>query len=90
MKIPVNKKIGIIGTSGSGKSTIIEIISGILKPNIGDIKIDGKSIFKTNNNWKTKVAYIPQKIFILDDTLKNNILFGSDQKNLMIHILLNY
>ncbi len=80
LKIPVNKKIGIIGTSGSGKSTIIEIISGILKPNNGDIKIDGKSIFKTNNNWKTKVAYIPQKIFILDDTLKNNILFGSDQK----------
>ena len=47
--------------------------------------------FKTNNNWKTKVAYIPQKIFILDDTLKNNILFEvQTRKNLMIHILLNY
>jgi ATP-binding cassette, subfamily B, bacterial PglK len=81
LKIPINKKIGIIGTSGSGKSTIVEIITGILKPNIGDLKVDGKSIHGEENNWKNKVAYIPQKIFILDDTLKNNILFGAQNKD---------
>lgn len=81
LKIPINKKIGIIGTSGSGKSTIVEIITGILKPNIGDLKVDGKSIHEEENNWKNKVAYIPQKIFILDDTLKNNILFGAQNKD---------
>ena len=81
LKIPINKKIGIIGTSGSGKSTIVELITGILKPNIGDLKVDGKSIHEEENNWKNKVAYIPQKIFILDDTLKNNILFGAQNKD---------
>lgn len=81
LKIPINKKIGIIGTSGSGKSTIVEIITGILKPNIGDLKVDGKSIHGEENNWKNKVAYIPQKIFILDDSLKNNILFGAQNKD---------
>ncbi len=80
LKIERNKRVGIIGSSGSGKSTIVEIISGILKPQSGDVKIDNKSIHKNKNNWKNKVAYIPQKIFILDDTLKNNILFGADQK----------
>lgn len=79
LKIERNKRVGIIGSSGSGKSTIVEIISGILKPQNGDVKIDNKSIHENKNNWKNKVAYIPQKIFILDDTLKNNILFGAEQ-----------
>ena len=76
--IPKYKKIGIIGTSGSGKSTLIENISGILKPEKGDIKVDGISIFNNRREWMKNIGYIPQKIFILDDTLKNNILFGAD------------
>ena len=75
-----NSKIGIIGKSGSGKSTLIENIAGILKPNSGDIKVDGKSIYDYRGEWMNNLAYIPQKIFILDDTLKNNILFGADPK----------
>ena len=77
INLTINKgdKIGIIGPSGSGKSTIIEILLGILKPQKGDVKIDGNIIYKINN-LKEMVGYIPQKIFILDDSLRNNILFG--------------
>ena len=77
INLTINKgdKIGIIGASGSGKSTIIEILLGILKPQKGDVKIDGNIIYKINN-LKDMVGYIPQKIFILYDSLRNNILFG--------------
>ena len=80
-EIAKNSKIGIIGKSGSGKSTLIENIAGILKPSSGDIKVDGKSIYDNRREWMNNLAYIPQKIFILDDTLKNNILFGADPKS---------
>ena len=75
-----NSKIGIIGKSGSGKSTLIENIAGILRPTSGDIKVDGKSIYENKREWMNILGYIPQKIFILDDSLKNNILFGADPK----------
>ena len=79
-EISKNSKIGIIGKSGSGKSTLIENIAGILKPTSGDIKVDGRSIYENKRDWMNILAYIPQKIFILDDSLKNNILFGADSK----------
>ena len=84
-------KIGIIGKSGSGKSTLIENIAGILRPTSGDIKVDGKSIYENKREWMNILGYIPQKIFILDDSLKNNILFGADPKlyndNYLIELL---
>tara|TARA_B100001250_G_scaffold414558_1_gene453874 strand:+ start:4036 stop:5766 length:1731 start_codon:yes stop_codon:yes gene_type:complete len=73
--IKKGEKIGIIGPSGSGKSTFIEILLGILKPQNGQVNIDGNSI-DAISNLKEIVGYIPQKIFILDDSLRNNILFG--------------
>ena len=79
-EIAKNSKIGIIGKSGSGKSTLIENIAGILKPSSGDIQVDGKSIYENKREWMNILGYIPQKIFILDDSLKNNILFGADSK----------
>jgi len=77
INLTINKgdKIGIIGPSGSGKSTLIEILLGILKLQNGEVKIDGNSIHEISN-LKEMVGYIPQKIFILNDSLRNNILFG--------------
>ena len=82
VKINISKgqKIGIIGESGSGKSTIIEIMTGILKPAKGDITVDGKSIFFNTRGWQDLIGFVPQKIFILDESLRNNILFGLDSK----------
>ena len=87
-EIKRGEKIGIIGPSGSGKSTLMDIISGILKLEKGDIKVDEKSIFSNLRGWQDLIGYIPQKIFILDDSLKNNIIFGFDQNKIDEKILL--
>ena len=81
LEIKKGDKIGLIGSSGSGKTTLIEIFLGILKPNAGDIKIDGKSIFNEKLSHRKVIGYIPQNIFILDDTLIANILFGQNQND---------
>ncbi len=72
-------KIGIIGTTGSGKSTFIDLFTGLLKVKSGVIKVDNKSIFNNLKNWQQKIGYISQSIFLLDDTLENNIIFGSEK-----------
>ena len=74
------QKIGIIGQTASGKSTIVEIITGILEPTKGNILVDGKSIFSNRKGWQKLIGFVPQKIFILDESLRNNILFGLDNK----------
>ena len=73
--------ISIIGKSGSGKTTLINIILGLLKPSDGKITIDGKEENLFNKNWYKKIGYVAQDIYLIDDTLKNNIIFGRQQKN---------
>lgn len=75
------QKIGIIGESGSGKSTFIDLFTGLLNPNFGDILVDGNSIYKVDKNWKAKIGYVPQNIYLLDDSIANNIaLIDNDQQ----------
>lgn len=74
-----NSKIGIIGSSGSGKSSLINIICGFIKHD-GFVRVDGKSIHENLSGWQRNIGYIPQKIVILNDTLKENILFGLKKK----------
>lgn len=75
--------IGIIGSTGSGKTTIIDIVLGLLQPQKGSFEVDGKKI-NTNNisNWQKFVGYVPQNIFLLDDTISNNIALGVEQKKI--------
>ena len=80
LEISKGQKIGIIGQTASGKSTIVEIITGILEPIKGTIIVDGKSIFSNIRGWQKLIGLVPQKIFILDESLRNNILFGLDNK----------
>jgi len=68
--------IGIEGSSGSGKSTLIDLITGLLKPNEGQILVDNLDINKLRNNWQQQIGYVPQDIYLLDDTIKANISFG--------------
>ena len=81
LEIKKNEKIGIIGKSGSGKTTIIEILLGILNLKEGSVKIDDKFINEISNRNEL-FGYIPQKVFILNDTIKNNILFGLDPQKI--------
>ncbi len=68
--------IGIKGPSGVGKTTLVNIILGLLSPKNGKILVDGKNISTNLRNWQSKIGYIPQEVYLMDDTIKNNIAFG--------------
>ena len=70
---------GIYGKSGSGKSTVLHMITGLLKPNSGEIRINSKNINQVNIPWKKKIGYVPQSVYLLDDTILNNIVFDSKE-----------
>ena len=77
IKIPAKSTIGIIGITGSGKSTIVDIILGLLEPFSGTIEVDGKQITKKNiRNFQRIIGYVPQNIYLFDDTIKSNIALG--------------
>tara|TARA_B100000035_G_scaffold315016_1_gene333485 strand:+ start:1739 stop:3484 length:1746 start_codon:yes stop_codon:yes gene_type:complete len=73
--------IGIVGSSGAGKSTLVDLVCGLLKPSSGQILIDDIDINKTENNWQKQIGYVPQDIYLLDDTIKSNIAFGELPEN---------
>ena len=79
----IGDKIGVIGNSGAGKTTFIYLLMGLLKFNTGRIFIDGSEIKVEEYNLLNEVAYIPQDTLLIDDTIKNNILFDTtfDEKN---------
>lgn len=68
--------IGIIGESGSGKSTLVDLLLGLHLPNSGDILIDGISGFQMKQSWRSAIGYVSQSIYLIDDSIKNNIALG--------------
>jgi len=78
VSICINKgeSVGFIGPSGSGKSTLADIILGLLTPNKGKISVDGQDIQKNLRSWQDIIGYVPQSIYLTDDTLKRNVAFG--------------
>ena len=83
LKIPAGSNLGIVGTTGSGKSTLIDVILGLHKPRSGDLEIDGKIIDDHNRkSWQKSIGYVPQQIFLFDDTIISNIAFGLDPKDI--------
>jgi ATP-binding cassette, subfamily B, bacterial PglK len=75
-RILKGESIGLIGKSGAGKTTLVDIILGLLIPESGDIRVDGQSIYQNMSAWKQLICYIPQTIFLTDDTIERNIAFG--------------
>ena len=82
MKIPVGKSIGIVGSSGAGKTTIVDVLLGLLEIQEGAIKSDGTDIFENYGAWLAHIGYIPQTIYMLDDSIKNNIAFGVKEEDI--------
>ncbi len=70
------ESIGLIGKSGAGKTTLVDVILGLLTPQSGDILVDGVSIYGNLRSWQNMIGYVPQSIFLIDDTLERNIAFG--------------
>lgn len=76
MVIPIGKAVGIVGTSGSGKTTVVDIMLGLLKLESGRILADGIDVSEKYDSWLKNIGYIPQTIFMVDDSIRKNIAFG--------------
>ena len=79
-EIKKGQKIAITGVTGSGKSTLINLITGFLEPTNGKILVDGKSINLNISSWQNEISYIPQDIYLLDESILENITFSDKEK----------
>ncbi len=79
LTIEKNQSVALVGPSGAGKTTLADIILGILKPEAGRVLADGVDIGENPEGWRAKLGYIPQSIYLMDDTIKNNILYGQSE-----------
>jgi len=89
LSINSGKKIGFIGSSGAGKSTFVNLLLGLLQPTDGKILIDGKDISENLRNWQSQIGYVSQDIYLLDDTIRNNIAFGQSSTSINSEYLLS-
>ena len=76
LTVPVGSSVGIVGTTGAGKSTVVDILLGLLEVKTGVVLADGKDTKENYRKWLKNVGYIPQMIFMLDDTIRKNVAFG--------------
>ena len=76
LSIPIGSSVGIVGTSGAGKSTVVDILLGLLKARTGHIYADGVDVMEHYRAWLKNIGYIPQMIFMLDSTIRENVAFG--------------
>ena len=83
LEIPIKSTIGLVGATGCGKTTTVDIILGLLEAQKGNLEIDGKIITKKNiRSWQRNIGYVPQHIYLSDDTIESNIAFGEENKNI--------
>lgn len=82
MVIPKGKSVGIKGASGAGKSTIVDILLGLLHVQKGEITCDGANIFSNYESWLSQIGYIPQSIYLIDESIRDNIAFGIGEREI--------
>ena len=80
MKIEKGTSVAFIGASGAGKTTLADIILGLLKPQEGNVTLDGQDIQELGRAWNNLLGYVPQAAYLTDDTIRNNVAFGVDEK----------
>lgn len=79
LKVEKGERIGVVGVSGGGKTTLVDILLGYLKPYQGKVLVDGTDIAANRKGWMLNIGYIPQMIFLLDGTIRNNVLLGYEE-----------
>lgn len=82
MEIRFGQSVGIVGPSGAGKTTAVDILLGLLKPQEGKVLADGRNIEEDLQGWLKAAAYIPQKIFLMDSTIRENVAFGAEPREI--------
>lgn len=78
LTIPKNASVGFVGPSGAGKTTLVDVLLGLLTPTAGRVTVDGVDIQTRLPAWQRRIGYIPQSIFLTDDTIRRNVAFGMD------------
>lgn len=82
IEIYKGESVALIGESGAGKSTLADILLGLLKPESGNVTVDGTDIFGIRSSWSKMIGYVPQMVFLIDDTIRKNIAFGIPEKEI--------
>lgn len=82
MTIPIGKSVGIVGMSGAGKTTAVDIMLGLLSPQGGQVLADGVDVMSDYACWLSCIGYVPQSIFMMDDTIRANVAFGIQKKDI--------
>lgn len=82
LTIPIGNSVAFVGASGAGKTTIVDIILGLLEPEKGLVFIDGKELNELLPIWKSKIGYIPQSIYLSDETIRKNVAFGINDNDI--------
>lgn len=80
--IPLNKSVAFVGPSGAGKTTLADLILGVLDPDEGSVKVGDIDVIKNKRSWHKNIGYIPQSTFLTDDTIKANVAFGIDTEEI--------
>ena len=92
LEIKKGEKLGIVGTTGSGKTTLIDLMMGYLRPSSGNIFLDDIPLHQNNdrsqiNNWQNQISYVPQKIYLKDDSIARNIAMVSSDEEINFNLL---
>ena len=82
LEIPCGAAVGLIGPSGAGKTTLADLLMGLLHPESGDIRADGEDIEKKLRAWQRQIGYVPQNIYLSDDTIRANVAFGLKEEEI--------
>ncbi len=81
--IPKGKSVAFVGPSGGGKTTLADIVIGLLRPTEGQVTVDNEDILNNIEQWRKQIGYIPQSIYLIDDTLKTNVAWGMDSSKIV-------
>jgi ABC-type multidrug transport system fused ATPase/permease subunit len=82
IEIPRGAKVGLIGGSGAGKSTLVDVLLGLLPPTHGRVTVDGSDIHDDVRGWQWTIGYVPQTIYLADDTIRRNVAFGVPERRI--------
>jgi HlyD family secretion protein len=89
LRVPAGAAVGIVGVNGSGKTTLVDVIVGLLVPSEGRVEVDGSTLDESNRAaWQSRIAYVPQNIFLLDSSIAQNIALGIPAADINRHRLL--